>query len=116
MIAANERKASRFPLASFLATVAILRTFQYGRDIIGKVYYGRALDFDGTCKSLASVEIQQKMGYFLMVRKILDLLGFHTFPLQLYVTFDFHCGKLLPDFDKTCQSLVWKFDNNQDII
>ena len=69
MIAANERKASRFRLATFLATVAILRTFQYGRDIIGKVYYGRALlDFDGTCKSLDSAEIQQKMGYFLMVR------------------------------------------------
>ena len=40
-------------LVTFLATVAILRTFQYGRDIIGKVYYDRALlDFDGTCKSL----------------------------------------------------------------
>ena len=39
MIAANERKASRFRLATFLATVAILRTFQYGRDIIGKVYF-----------------------------------------------------------------------------
>ena len=90
MIAANERKASRFRLVTFLATVAILRTFQYGPNIIGKVYYDRALlDFDGTCKSLASVEIQQKMGYFLMVRELLDLSGFHTFPLQLYVTFDF---------------------------
>ena len=77
-------------MATFLATIAILRTFQYGRDIIGKVYYDRALlDFDGTFKSLASVEIQQKMGYFMMVRELLDLSGFHTFPLQLYVTFDF---------------------------
>ena len=76
-------------MAAALSERSILRTFQYGRDIIGKVYYVRALlDFDGTCKSLASVEIQ-KMGYFLMVRELLDLSGFHTFPLQLYVTFDF---------------------------
>ena len=65
MIAANERKASRFRLATFLATVAILRTFQYDRDIIGKVNYGRALlDFDGTCKSLAKCGNSTENGIF----------------------------------------------------
>ena len=44
MIAANERKASRFRLVTFLATVAILRTFQYGptlseRSIMAERYW-----------------------------------------------------------------------------
>ena len=63
MIAANERYASRLWLATFLATVAILHTFQYGCSIIGKVYICNILETQGisikVIEAIESVEVNR---------------------------------------------------------
>ena len=121
MIAANERKASRFRLATFLATVAILRTFQNGR--LWPRHYRKGLLWQSLtgfwwdmqkfswCRNLTTIRmlfdctimvwvvriLQQKMGYFLIVRELLGLVRISYIPVAAVRNFwffekPFHCG------------------------